>query len=40
MTIQWIAANPIINDYSELAPERIILFSNIEQLVTPLTFII
>ena len=40
MTIQWIAAIPIINDYSELAPERIILFSNIEQLVTPLTFIV
>jgi AAA family ATP:ADP antiporter len=40
MTIQWIAAIPIINDYSELAPERIILFSNIEQLVTPLTFFV
>ena len=40
MTIQWITAIPIINNYSELAPERIILFSNIEQLVTPLTFIV
>ena len=40
MTIQWIAAIPIINNYSELAPERIILFSNIEQLVTPLTFFV
>tara|TARA_B100001142_G_scaffold9149_1_gene8911 strand:- start:9512 stop:10744 length:1233 start_codon:yes stop_codon:yes gene_type:complete len=37
MTIQWISAIPIIEAYSDLAPDRIELFARIEQLVSPLT---
>ena len=37
MTVQWISAIPIIESYSELSPERIVLFNRIEQLVSPLT---
>ena len=37
MTIQWISAIPIIESYSDLSPDRIILFNRIEQLVSPLT---
>ncbi len=39
MTIQWISAIPIIESYSDLAPDRIELFARIEQLVSPLTLI-
>jgi AAA family ATP:ADP antiporter len=39
MTIQWISAIPIIEAYSDLAPDRIELFARIEQLVSPLTLI-
>jgi AAA family ATP:ADP antiporter len=39
MTVQWISAIPIIESYSELSPERIILFNRIEQAVLPLTLI-
>ena len=39
MTIQWISAIPIIETYSDLAPDRIELFARIEQLVSPLTLI-
>jgi len=39
MTVQWISAIPIIESYSELAPDRIILFNRIEQIVSPLTLI-
>ena len=37
MTVQWISAIPIIESYSELSPDRIVLFNRIEQLVSPLT---
>jgi AAA family ATP:ADP antiporter len=40
MTVQWIAAIPIIENYSELSPERIRLFALIEQIVSPLTLIV
>ena len=40
MTVQWIAAIPIIENYSELSPERIRLFALIEQIVAPLTLIV
>ena len=39
MTIQWISAIPIIESYSELSSERIVLFGRIEQLVSPITLI-
>ena len=39
MTVQWISAIPIIESYSDLAPDRIILFNRIEQIVSPLTLI-
>jgi AAA family ATP:ADP antiporter len=39
MTVQWISAIPIIESYSDLSPERIILFNRIEQAVLPLTLI-
>ena len=38
MTVQWISAIPIIESYSDLSPERIVLFNRIEQLVSPLNF--
>ena len=37
MTVQWISAIPIIESYSALSPDRIVLFNRIEQLVSPLT---
>ncbi len=37
MTIQWITAIPIIQAYSDISAERIVFFSRIEQLVSPLT---
>jgi AAA family ATP:ADP antiporter len=37
MTVQWISAIPIIESYSKLSPDRIVLFNRIEQLVSPLT---
>ena len=40
MTVQWIAAIPIIENYSELSPERIRLFALIEQIVSPLTLVV
>ena len=40
MTVQWIAAIPIIENYSSLSPERIRLFALIEQIVSPLTLIV
>lgn len=40
MTVQWIAAIPIIENYSELSPERIRLFALIEQIVSPLTLLV
>ena len=39
MTVQWISAIPIIESYSDLSPDRIVLFNRIEQLVSPLTLI-
>jgi len=39
MTVQWISAIPIIESYSDLPPDRIVLFNRIEQLVSPLTLI-
>tara|TARA_B100001059_G_scaffold231472_1_gene267355 strand:+ start:62 stop:1288 length:1227 start_codon:yes stop_codon:yes gene_type:complete len=39
MTIQWITAIPILASYSELPPDRIVLFGRIEQLVSPLALI-
>jgi AAA family ATP:ADP antiporter len=39
MTVQWISAIPIIESYSDLSPERIVLFNRIEQAVLPLTLI-
>ena len=39
MTVQWISAIPIIESYSNLSPDRIVLFNRIEQLVSPLTLI-
>ena len=37
ITVQWISAITIIESYSELSPDRIVLFNRIEQLVSPLT---
>ena len=39
MTVQWISAIPIIESYSDLSSDRIVLFNRIEQLVSPLTLI-
>jgi AAA family ATP:ADP antiporter len=39
MTVQWISAIPIIESYSDLSPDRIVLFNRIEQIVSPLTLI-
>ena len=39
MTVQWISAMPIIESYSDLSSDRIVLFNRIEQLVSPLTLI-